>query len=130
MATTKGVAVTVEATAKAAGYKQVDWLVFTKVLLYIQLCLSFLADFNRPDQVTLTVCVITIYFVHNNDKLQRSTFRVVVGLMFLSLIYDMLWFWLSQPEVEMDGGFDDKFRKTIMVICYVSFFFKVSDLDF
>ena len=44
-------------------------------MLVVQLVLTILASYLRPDFVTLTSVVLTIYFLENSDNLRRHTFR-------------------------------------------------------
>ena len=92
--------------ATAAGYRRVNWLVLTKVLIYLQLTLSFAATYTKADFVTLTSCSLAMYAVNNTENLKRKFFRVIVGLVFLSLVYDIVYTALVdlQSGAEMDGG--------------------------
>jgi hypothetical protein len=54
-----------------------------------------LASYARPDFLTLTAVCITFYMIENTENLRRSTFRKLVGLIGLSLIYDLAWLGLN-----------------------------------
>jgi hypothetical protein len=125
---TRAVSKSVESMATAAGYRRVNWLMLTKVLIYLQLTLSFAVTYTKADFVTLTSCSLAMYAVNNTENLKRKFFRVIVGLVFLSLVYDLVYTALVdlQSGAEMDGGQNDGVKRFAEMIGYVSFMFRVS----
>lgn len=78
--------------AQTAGLNYVVWFDITRGCLILQLIITMLASFSRPDFLTLTAVCITFYMIENTDNLRRSTFRKMVGIILLSLVYDLVWF--------------------------------------
>ena len=87
-----------------------------------------LSSFLKADFVTLTCVCAGLLFVHDATFLQRSTFRQLVALVFLSLVYDIVWFSFYDEELEnkIDGNIQPGVRKISILINYFSFMFRVS----
>jgi hypothetical protein len=93
----------------------------------IQLVLTMLASYERPDFLTLTAVILTIYCLENSDTMRRKFFRGLVGLIMGSLIYDLAWFAINDfNSEETAGGVEGKIKKFTLFIAYLSFFFRVS----
>ena len=86
------------------------------------------SSFLKADFVTLTCVAIGLLFVHDASNLERSTFRKLVGLVFFSLIYDLVWFSIYNEDLEnkLDGEIQTGLRKFSLLINYFSFLFRVS----
>lgn len=82
--------------AHKLGFSHVPWYSLTKLVLGIQTVLTILVLFFRSDFVNLTVCTAAIYMLNNTDRIRKWTFRALVAGIFLSLIYDLLWFAMQQ----------------------------------
>ena len=76
------------------GFNHVPWFTLTKIVLGIQAILTCFVLFFRTDFVNLTVCTAAIYMINNTDQIRKYTFRVLVLGIFLSLGYDIVWFFL------------------------------------
>ena len=64
--------------------------------------------------------------IYNTDRIQKWTFRVLVFGIFLSLIYDIIWFYLQdQSSDNADGGVERSVRNFSLTVSYFSFFFRV-----
>ena len=89
------------------------------------------SSFLKADFVTLTCVTSGLLFVHDATNLERSTFRKLVGLVFFSLVYDIVWFSLYNEEVEnkIDGEVQTGLRKVSLLINYFSFLFRVSQSE-
>ena len=66
----------------------------------------------------------------NTAVISKGKFRVLVLGIFLSIIYDLLWFYLkhseyAQGEQSNDGSAELGLRKFSLVMSYSSFFLKV-----
>ena len=82
--------------------------------------------FFRTDFVNLTVCTAAIYMLNNTDKIRKTTFRILVLGIFLSLAIDLVWFFLQeQNSDELDGGVEKSVRSFSLTVSYFSFFFRV-----
>lgn len=86
------------------------------------------SSFLKADFVTLTCVAIGLLFVHDASNLERSTFRKLVGLVFFSLVYDLVWFSIYNENLEnkLDGEIQTGLRKFSLLINYFSFLFRVS----
>ena len=108
------------------GFSHVPWFTLTKIVLAIQTILTVFVLFFRTDFVNLTVCAGGIYMIFNTDRIQKWTFRVLVFGIFLSLIYDIIWFYLQdQSNDNADGGVERSVRNFSLIVSYFSFFFRV-----
>ncbi len=77
--------------------------------------------------MNLTVCTTAIYMLSNTDKIKKWTFRGLVFGIFISLIYDLLWFFFQEQSNDLeDGGVQKSVRNFSLTISYLSFFFRVS----
>jgi len=85
--------------------------------------------FFRTDFLNLTICTTAIYMLNNTDRIKRWSFRVLVFGIFLSLVYDLLWFYLQEQSNDAaDGGVQHRVRSFSLSISYLSFFFRVSPI--
>lgn len=85
------------------------------------------SSFLKADFVTLTCVAIGLLFVHDASNLERSTFRKLVGLVFFSLVYDLVWFSIYNEDLEnkLDGEIQTGLRKFSLLINYFSFLFRI-----
>jgi len=61
--------------------------------------------FFRTDFVNLTVCTTAIYMLTNTERIKKWTFRGLVFGIFISLVYDLLWFFMQEQSNDLvDGG--------------------------
>lgn len=110
------------------GFTHVPWYTLTKYVLAIQTTLTCFSLFFRKDFLNLTVCTAAIYMLSNTNRIKKWTFRVLVFGIFLSLIYDLIWFLLFNDinnDLE-DGGVTKSIRIFSLLVAYLQFFFKVS----
>ena len=112
--------------AQTAGLNQIVWFDITRGCLILQFIVTMLASQARPDFLTLTAVCITFYMIENTENLRRSTFRKMVGVIGLSLLYDLVWFGLNDQLDDSDGGMAAGVRKFSLWVSYFSFFFRVS----
>jgi len=67
--------------------------------------LTFLSSQYRPDFITLTACIMGIYFLENSESVRLNDFRKLVALIFISLGFDILWFMVNDYASDSsDGG--------------------------
>lgn len=90
--------------------------------------------FLRPDFLNLTVCLLGLYMMFNIDMISKTKFRMLVLGIFLSLIYDIIWFYIKHSEyaggsdlTKSDGNTEVAIRKFSLLVSYTSFFFRVSN---
>ena len=113
--------------AMKLGFTHVPWYTLTWVVLSIYTALTMLVMFFRTDFINLTVCTVAIYMMLNTDRISRWTFRVLVILIFLSLVYDLVFFLMkSRGDGKAgDGGMEDSVRSFSLTMSYISFFFRI-----
>ena len=73
------------------GYDEVPWIKATWSLLWLYTILTIFVMYYRPDFVNLTICISAIYMLFNTHILTRTRFRFLVGAIFLSILYDILF---------------------------------------
>lgn len=84
--------------AKRAGYESVPWFRLTWVLLWIYTVLTIFVLFKRTDFINLTICTVALHMMFNTDRITRTRFRMLVLGIFITLIYDLIWFILKTQE--------------------------------
>ena len=109
------------------GFSYVPWFTLTKIVLGIYTILTCFVLFFRTDFINLTVCTSAIYMILNTDRIQKWTFRILVFGIFISLIYDLIFFLFIQDfsNDQSDGGVEKNVRSFSLTVSYCSFFFRV-----
>ena len=59
------------------------------------------------------------------ESVRRWRFRQLVALFAVSLIYDIVWFFINRDEEEDEGGLEYNVRRFSRIISYVSFFWRI-----
>ena len=110
------------------GYRSVPWLGATYVFLTVQLVLAMLTQMHRKDMITITVCAIGFYMLSFPENTRRYQFRMLVGLIFISIIQDAFWFVLNKDteDDEDDGGMERGVKSFSRTMSFVSFAWRVS----
>lgn len=105
------------------GYRSVPWLGATYVFLTVQLVLAMLTQMHRKDMITITVCAIGFYMLSFPENTRRYQFRMLVGLIFISIIQDAFWFVLNKDteDDEDDGGMERGVKSFSRTMSFVSF---------
>lgn len=77
----------------------------------------------------MTICTSALYLMFHTERITRDYFRVLVLGIFLSLIYDGIWFWMKHSEYteeqKADGGQETNIRRIVLLFAYVAFLLKV-----
>jgi len=88
----------------------------------------------RPDFLTGLVCVLAIFYLSDNDDINRDKFRLLPGLQFISIIYDFVWLFFVQDMVKEgeaeEKGLERSVKAFAVQISYVAFVMKVSTNSF
>ena len=89
--------------------------------------------FLRPDFLNLTICLAGSYILDHEQVRTKGKFRVLVLAIFLSLLFDLLWFLIKTSEYsagdkQSDGSAEAGLRKFSLVVSYASFILRVSSL--
>lgn len=82
--------------ASKAGFDYVPWYTVTKIVLFIYGILTLCVLFVRPDFINLTIVTASTYMILDPDKIRRTTFRLLVLAIFITLVYDIIWLVLLQ----------------------------------
>jgi hypothetical protein len=121
-----------ETVARKMGYSSVPWFKLTWVLLWMYAGLTNLVLFYRQDFINLTVCVVALYMMFNTERITRGRFRMLVLGIILSLIYDLVWFYLKHHEYsdeKSDTGSEKNLKKFSLMMSYASFILRVSEIE-
>lgn len=115
--------------AKKAGYDSVPWFTLTWYLLWLYTVLTIFVMFLRPDFINLTICVSGLYMMFNTDRITKGRFRMLVLGIIITIVYDLLWFFLKTGEYTLEQKNDDSgeagVRKFSLLMSYASFILRV-----
>jgi hypothetical protein len=117
--------------ARKVGYSEVPWVPLSHYLIWAYTVLTLFVMFLRPDFLNLTICLVGSYILDNESVRSKGKFRVLVLAIFLSLIYDFIWFFIKTSEYysdekSNDGSNEAGLRKFSLVFSYASFILRVS----
>jgi hypothetical protein len=117
-----------DGVAKSVGFDSCPWFLVTQIVLFLYFGMTILVCFYRPDFINITICVVALYMVNEPSEVKKWTFRLLVLGIFLSLVFDVVFFVLNDysNEKQYDGGAESGVRHFSMTMSYVSFFFRVS----
>ena len=87
--------------------------------------LAMLSQYARKDQITITACAIGFYFMEFPESLRRARFRQLVGMFLVSLIYDLIWFFVVDDQIDDEGGVEYNIKKFSRIMGYISFGFRI-----
>ena len=109
------------------GYRFIPWLAVSYVAVCVQLFLSILTQYQRKDFMTVTACALALMLLTMPNIARRKEFRMVVLLIFMSIVYDVLWFMINNDaDDDDDGGVEKGVKRFARNISYISFVWKVS----
>lgn len=112
------------------GYSDVPWFTLTWYLLWLYTGITILIMLKREDFLNLTICTSALFMMFNTDRISRSLFRVLVLGIFISLIFDLTWFFIKHSEFaedqKVDGGMETNLRKIVLMLSYMSFLLRVT----
>ncbi len=113
--------------AHSAGYDSVPWFPLTVQLIYIYTVLTMFVMFLRPDFLNLTICLTALFMLNNIALISKGKFKVLVFAVFISLIYDVIWFYIKHAEYAdgADGSSEIGIRKFSLLMSYSSFLLRV-----
>ena len=113
--------------ANNMGYRQVPWTGVIYCGLVLQMMLSMLSQYARKDFIVMTACCLGFYFMEFPQTVRRRMFRGMVGLLAMSLIYDVVWYLINRDlEEDESGGVERQIKDFSLKVSYVSFAFRVS----
>lgn len=112
------------------GYENVPWYKLTWWLLWLYTGLTILVMLKREDFLNMTICTAAMYMLFNRQRITKTLFRILVLGIFISLIYDLCWFFLKHSEFsteqKADGGMENNIRKIVLMLSYMAFLLKVT----
>jgi len=89
--------------------------------------LTLFVMFLRPDFLNLTICLTALFMLNNTSLITKGKFKVLVLAVFVSLIYDIVWFYIKHAEYAngIDGSNEIGIRKFSLLMSYASFLLRV-----
>lgn len=83
--------------------------------------------FLRPDFLNLTICLTALFMLNNTAMITKGKFKVLVLAVFISLVYDIIWFYMKHAEYAdgSDGSAEIGIRKFSLLMSYASFLLRV-----
>ena len=126
----KGVDKYVNKFVKKLGYRKANWVPCVKFMLFILLILNIFACYARPDFLTQLVVVLSVFFLTDNDNINRDKFRVLPILILISMTYDFVWLFfiqnMNKEGASQEGGLESPVKSFAIQMSYIAFFYKVS----
>ena len=109
------------------GVRPIKWASLTFTLTIIYTVLVMMCCMARADSLNITVCCIAIYLLLHTSEVSKKSFRALVLLTLLSLIYDFVWYFLqNQNEIEyLDGGSTSSLTYIAQWLQFLLLFFKI-----
>lgn len=81
----------------------------------------------------MTVCIIGLYMMFHTERITRTRFRMLVLGIFISMVYDLIWFYMKHGEYtdesKTDSGMEKNVRKFSLMMSYASFILRVTILS-
>jgi hypothetical protein len=74
------------------------------------------------DFLNLLICGASCYMLYNLHQIKQNTFRWLVLGVFVSIVYDLLWFFLKTSESAKEGGFG----RFALLMTYISFIVRIA----
>jgi hypothetical protein len=116
--------------ARRAGYDSVPWFSLTWGLLWLYTVLTCFVMMNRPDFFNLTICTVGLYMMFHTERITKLRFKLLVFAIFITLIYDLIWFILKHTEYseepKADASNEINVRRFSLMMSYASFILRVS----
>lgn len=76
---------------------------------------------QRVDFLNLIICGIACYLLYNLHNVKQNTFRWLVLGVVISIVYDLLWFFLKSSESSKDA-----FGRFALFMTYISFLVRLA----
>lgn len=111
--------------AATVGYREVPWNSIVYGALIFQMMLAMLSQYARKDQITITACALGVYFMEFPESLRRWRFRQLVAMFVVSLIYDIVWFFIVDDNADDEGGLEYNIKKFSRIVGYISFLWRI-----
>jgi len=87
--------------------------------------LAMLSQYARKDQITITACALGFYFMEFPETLRRHRFRQLVAMFLVSLVYDLVWYFVVDDQIDDEGGVEGNIKKFSRIMGYISFCFRI-----
>ena len=108
--------------------EDIAWAKVLNGCLMAYFIMTVFSSLMRPDFLSLT-CIALAYMATNEPlRFGRRVFRIVVGMMVATFVYDLIWLFIirsSQAEDVENGGQGGFIRGVSIMMAYISFFFRI-----
>lgn len=115
--------------ARRAGYESVPWFTLTWMLLWLYTILTLFVMMSRPDFFNLTICTVGLYMMFHTERISKLRFKMLVVGIFITLIYDVIWFAFKHTEYseepKADASNEINVRRFSLMMSYASFILRV-----
>jgi len=81
------------------GLDGCPWYLLTIIVLWLYIIITILSCYNRPDFLNLTICVVSYFMISDPTEVKKWTFRLLVLAVFVSIIFDIIFFMLNDGDV-------------------------------
>lgn len=98
MAREEGISRKVDQFVAKSGMRPIRWARLTFQLTIIYTVLVMISCLARADSLNITVCCLAIYLLKHTGEVTKQSFRSLVVLLLLSLLYDFLWRMLQNED--------------------------------
>lgn len=110
------------------GFRKANWLPCTRVLMVILFVLNAFACYARPDFLTQITCALSVYYLAENEDIDRTKFRLLPLAILVSFIYDLVYLIflqnLSREASRVEGGMEHRVKTFALYLSYITFAFK------
>ena len=92
---------------RTIGFRRTNWLLCAQAMIVLLFVLNFMACYARPDLLTQLVCGLGLLHLTGILNMRRSEFRMLPFVLFVSIIYDVIYFVLfesQESEIRPDDG--------------------------
>lgn len=107
----------------------IPWLEISRYVVWVLLTLTMLAMLKRVCFLSLTVSAVAMMIITFPQNTKRNTFRQLVLVLVISLIYDILQLFIISPsaseEDEEDGGNEYKLNRFVRLVSFIALFVKI-----
>lgn len=74
------------------AYQSVPWGPCCWFCIVVGLVLAAISSIARPDFLTQVALFLGVMGLTNLEAMRRTNFRTIVKMLFLSVLYDLIWF--------------------------------------
>lgn len=112
--------------ASRIGLREIPWFKLTIILTALYALTTILCMFQRLDFLNVPICLVACYLMYNLHNVKQNTFRWLTLAVFLSLVYDLVWFFFKNPETSEKSGINLGYGRFALFMTYLSFFVRLA----